>query len=418
MFDVRNSYGAADKPLSAKDVAKARNYIKNYWQNLIHDQSKDDETLIALPKPYLVPAYEKGHEFDFNELYYWDSYFMIQALLSEEHRSLVVGILEDLFAEFERFGIIPNASRVYLIGHSQPPFLTSYIWDVYDSFQMSKTWLKKSLAIAESEYRKVWMGTAKPNARLVYKGLSRYYDINYLNDLAETESGWDYTPRFNHKVLEYLPIDLNVLLYKYEMDFARGAKLQGDSSVAAKWEETANRRKEVINELMWDSGKGLYYDYDYLKGKCSNVSSLASYYALWAGMATPDQAKKMVRALRRFEVKGGLTTTDAVLFGQHILSSVPMQWAYPNGWAPLHFLVVEGLKRYGYDKEANRIAMKWLKTNLAWFESNGVFLEKYNVLQPGKPPTKGVYPSQIGFGWTNSIFERFCLDYIDSRSSS
>jgi alpha,alpha-trehalase len=54
----------------------------------------------------------------------------------------------------------------------------------------------------------------------VYEGLSRYYDVNYLNDLAEAESGWDYTPRFNHKALNYLPVDLNSLLYKYERDFA------------------------------------------------------------------------------------------------------------------------------------------------------------------------------------------------------
>ncbi|MGH7234505.1 MAG: trehalase family glycosidase [Candidatus Saccharimonadales bacterium] len=415
--NTRGHYFRSDKPLSDQDVKEARRYIAGYWKKLIRHHSIDDETLLGLPKPYLVPAYEMGHEFDFNELYYWDSYFMVQALLIPKHRELVLGILDDLFSEYKRFGVIPNASRVYLMGHSQPPFLTSFIWDVFEAYKLSPAWLKKALAVAESEYKTVWMGSTKPNARQVYKGLSRYYDINYLNDLAETESGWDYSPRFNRKALQYLPIDLNVLLYKYEMDFARGERLFKNYRAADKWEAEAQHRKELINELMWDNNRGLFYDYNYTKGKRGNISSLASYYAMWAGLASEAQAEKMVRSLRRFEVKGGLSTTDALPFGQFVLGSIPMQWAYPNGWAPLHFLVVKGLKRYGYNKEASRIAMKWLKTNLVWFETNGVFLEKYNVLQPDKPPALGVYPSQTGFGWTNSVFECFCQEFIDKSTS-
>jgi neutral trehalase len=50
---------------------------------------------------------------------------------------------------------------------------------------------------------------------------------------------------------------------------------------------------------------------------------------------------------------------------------------------------------------------------LHWFSNEHVFLEKYNVVSPDKPPVKGVYPSQTGFGWTNAVFERFCQDYVD-----
>jgi alpha,alpha-trehalase len=81
----------------------------------------------------------------------------------------------------------------------------------------------------------------------------------------------------------------------------------------------------------------------------------------------------------------------------------------------LHFIVVRGLQKYGYHKEARRIALKWINTNLQWFNKHGVFLEKYNVVQPDKPPMKGLYPSQTGFGWTNSVFERFCAEFIDNK---
>ncbi|MEK7153408.1 MAG: trehalase family glycosidase, partial [Patescibacteria group bacterium] len=332
--------------------------------------------------------------FDYEEIYYWDSYFMVQGLLDDQHKQLNTGILEDLFSVFKRYKIIPNSSMTYMTSRSQPPFLTSFIFDLYRVYNPGKPWLKEAIKIAKQEYETVWMGTRKPNARQVYQGLSRYYDFNYLHDIAETESGWDMTPRFGRKALNYLTVDLNALLYKYEMDFAHAARIFDDPKEAAKWEHKAKDRKDKMNRLMWDQGRGLFYDYNYVKEKRGNVSSLAAYYAMWAGMVDDKQAAALVKALRRFEQKGGLTTTDSLPLGQFVPGSTPTQWAYPNGWAPLHFLVVKGLQRYGYEQDARRIAMKWLKCNLQWFNEHGVFLEKYNVVSPDKPPLKGVYPAQ------------------------
>ncbi|MDB5185239.1 MAG: Alpha,alpha-trehalase [Candidatus Saccharibacteria bacterium] len=402
-----------DKELSPTDVAAARDYIATYWEQTKRFHPKDDESLLGLPKPYLVPSFSAKTGFDYNELYYWDSYFMVQGMLDAEHEELVKGILEDLVALFKRFKVIPNASRTYLTGRSQPPFLTSFIFDIYQAYKPGDQWLKEAIDIAKQEYATVWMGVKKPNERQVYKGLSRYYDINYLHDLAEAESGWDMTPRFSRRALNYLPVDLNALLYKYETDFARAAKIFDDKREAARWEAAAEARKATMNDLMWDRIRGLYYDYNYAKEKRGNVSSLAAYFPMWAGMVTDKQAASMVKALRRFENKGGLATTDALPVGQFVLGSMPTQWAYPNGWAPLHFIVIKGLERYGYHADARRVAMKWLKANLSWFNENGLFLEKYNVVSPEKPPVKGVYPSQEGFGWTNAVFERLCQDYVD-----
>jgi alpha,alpha-trehalase len=402
-----------DKMLLPEDVAEARKYIAGYWEKVTRFHPKDDESLLGIPKPYLVPSYQEETGFDYNELYYWDSYFMVQGMLNAEHKELVSGILEDLMALFSRFKVIPNASRTYLMGRSQPPFLTTFIFDVYQAYEPGDDWLKQAIEIAKQEYQTVWMGVKKPNERQVHQGLSRYYDINYLHDLAEAESGWDMTPRFNRRALNYLPVDLNALLYKYETDFARAAKIFGDKRETAKWEDAAQQRKETMNSLMWDRIRGLFYDYNYVKEKRNTVSSLAAYFPMWAGMVDEKQAATMVKALRRFENKGGLSTTDALPVGQFVLGSVPTQWAYPNGWAPLHFIVIKALERYGYHNDARRIANKWLKTNVNWYKEHGVFLEKYNVVSPDKPPVKGVYPSQTGFGWTNAVFERLCQDYVD-----
>jgi alpha,alpha-trehalase len=402
-----------DRDLVPDDVVEARKYIEKYWKKTLRFHPKDDESLLGLPKPYLVPSYSEKTGFDYNELYYWDSYFMVQGMLDEEHKELVMGILEDLEALFIRFKVIPNASRTYLMGRSQPPFLTSFIFDVYQAYDLDKAWLKKHIDIAKQEYATVWMGVKKPNERQVYRGLSRYYDINYLHDLAEAESGWDMTPRFDRKALNFLPIDLNALLYKYEADFARAARIFEDKREAARWDDAAAQRKAAVDELMWDKLRGMYYDYNFVKKKRGGVNSLAAYFTMFAGLADEKQAAALVKSLRRFENKGGLSSTDALPLGQFVLGSMPTQWAYPNGWAPLHYVVIKGLERYGYHQDARRIATKWLKTNLNWFNKEQVFLEKYNVVAPDKPPVKGVYPSQTGFGWTNAVFERFCQEYVD-----
>lgn len=405
--------------LTARDVERAREYIQKYWKQLERYHPKDDETLFGLPKPYLVPAYEAGHSFDFNELYYWDSYFMVQGFLGQkENKKLVLGILENLVTLQKRLKIIPNASRTYLTGRSQPPLLTSYIFDAYDAYDMDKKWLKENINVAKQEYYGVWLGVAKPHERQIYKGLSRYYDINYLHDLAETESGWDMTPRFSRKTLNYLPADLNSLLYKYETDFARAAEIAGNKEEAESWMHRAKFRKDAMKEVMWSPSRKFFYDFDYVRERRGSVSSLAGFYPLWAGMLTKDEAAQLVKSIKKFEEKGGLATTDQQ-FNQRLpgqlpgTGNTPTQWAYPNGWAPLQYLVIKGLERYGYHEDARRIALKWLKTNLDWFNKEGVFLEKYNVVNPEKPPVKGVYPSQTGFGWTNAVFERLCQDYLD-----
>jgi alpha,alpha-trehalase len=404
--------------LRPEDVAGARKYIKDYWPKVQRFHPEDDESLLGLPNSYLVPSYRAKTGFDYNELYYWDSYFMIQGMLDKnlgkQNEELVTGILDDLVALFKRFKVIPNASRTYLTGRSQPPLLTSFIFDVYHAFNKSEDWLKEHIEIAEAEYKTVWMGVKKPNERQVYQGLSRYYDINYLHDLAEAESGWDMTPRFDRRALNFLPIDLNGLLYKYEKDFAKAYEIFGNKKKAAEWDMAALTRKQTIDKLMWDRLKGIYFDYNYVKKKKGVTSSLATYFPMFAGMVSDTQAASLVKALRRFEHKGGLATTDALPLGQFVLGSIPTQWAYPNGWAPLHFVVVKALERYGYHEDAHRIAMKWLKSNMQWYNAEHVFLEKYNVVSPEKPPIKGLYPSQTGFGWTNAVFESFCRDYIDN----
>ena len=150
--------------LTARDVAEAREYIRNWWPQVTRYHPDDDASLVGLPKPYIVPSYtEEG--FDYDELYYWDSYFICQGLLGAEHEELVKGILKDLLELLKRYKVIPNGSRTYLMGRSQPPFLSSLIMDIYNAYKPGADWLKSAMALAQQEYKTVWMGNKKPNDR-------------------------------------------------------------------------------------------------------------------------------------------------------------------------------------------------------------------------------------------------------------
>lgn len=391
-------------------VANAFAHIEQKWPDLTVDRPADEATLIGLPFPYVVPSNDPESGFAFDEMYYWDSFFIVQGLLATDQNELAEGMLENILYLSKRFSMVPNGSRYYFTSRSQPPFMTTLIFEIFQRFGKDLNWLRERITVAEKEYHQVWMGSVQPNWRQVYKGLSRYYDMNVLDDLAEAESGWDMTTRFDRRCLAYIPIDLNCLLYKYETDFVRAYELFEDPEAVMIWKGRAKKRAATIRKELWNEDRGFFFDLDYIHGKQSHVWSLAGFYPLWSGLATIDEARILVGHLEKFLHHGGLTATSRA--NEIPESDVPMQWAHPNGWAPLHWLVIEGMHKYGFTREAEHIARRWLDTNMLYYERHGVFREAYNVVDSGKEPRAGVYPPQLGFGWTNGVFVDLAKRYL------
>ena len=195
--------------------------------------------------------------------------------------------------------------------------------------------------------------------------------------------------------MDYLPIDLNALLFGHEKACARVAGLLGDSDGVACWLKRAEQRAAAINALCWNDSIGAFVDFDFVARKPSQTITAASFFPLWVGLATPEQAMSKDRILSALETKHGLLTTPEKEGG--------LQWDAPNGWPPLQIVAMMGLLRYGFNEDAHRLAIKWSIMNERIFEETGKLWEKYNVLE-GTLEVRDEYPMPSMMGWTAGAY--------------
>lgn len=218
------------------------------------------------------------------------------------------------------------------------------------------------------------------------------------------ESGFDPSDRFgkfNVDIIHYNPVCLNSLLYLMESQTAEILRILDRPADAATWDKQAGDRAARINQLMWDEQAGLYFDYEFVHRHLRHYPYLTTFYPLWAGIATKDQAAAVVRNLAMFERPGGLQTST---------NPSGNQWDSPFGWAPIEMIAVEGLRRYGYAAEANRISREFLSLVLEQYQQSGIIVEKYDVVRRSSRVSGEIHfgysSNEAGFGWTNGVFTR------------
>jgi alpha,alpha-trehalase len=400
---------------------RVRAHIAASWDKTVRT-SPDDPTHVRVPYPYTVPSIEGA----FQEMYYWDTYFTDRGLLLDGRLELARQNCDNMLYLVDTYGFMPNGTRTWYLTRSQPPYLMIMVLDVFEKSQ-DRAWLQRAYPILKREYETWTTG----DQLVAETGLSRYFDretdrqnllaafagvagrIGLPTDcsdddkmrhaqhaLAECTSGWDFTPRFENRCLDFIPVDLNANLYLYELGFATIAEILGDGSADA-WREKAAARRERLERFCWSEARGLYLDYDFVNRRHTTVASLATFQPLWAGMAAPDRAARVRENLPLFERDFGLATCEAVDTG-----SRSYQWGYPNGWAPLHLIAVEGLQRYGYDQDATRIADKYLAAVAGLFDKTGNLWEKYNV-SDGSLQAVCEYDNPEMLGWTAGVFVVF-----------
>jgi alpha,alpha-trehalase len=423
--------------------------------------------LLYLKNKYVVPG---GR---FNEMYGWDSYFIIRGLLRDGRIELARGMVENFFFEIEHYGAVLNANRTYYLSRSQPPFLSSMVMAVHDAEksagQDDRGWLETAYSYVKRDHD---MWTRSPHLA-GDTGLSRYYDFGegpaiealkdeagtyrqvagyfllhpekpnyvaeskdlqpgstsgasysvrvcsdshaescepirlvkltpdyYKGDRSMRESGFDISFRFEPygaATHHFAPVCLNSLLYKTERDLEEIANLLGKNAEAAEWHRKSETRKQAIVKYFWNEQQGLFFDYNFETKERSTYVYATTFYPLWAGLATDDQARAVMKNLSRLERPGGIATS---------LQETQGQWDYPYGWAPLELLAIEGMRRYGFNSDADRVSVEFLSTVQQNFSKDGTIREKYNVVTRSSETNvaAGYAANVVGFGWTNAAF--------------
>jgi len=153
------------------------------------------------------------------------------------------------------------------------------------------------------------------------------------------------------------------------------------------WNQRMTQRRKTMSKLMWNEEKGMFFDYNCKTKQQTGYESVTTFWAMWAGLCSVRQADVMVeKALPRFEVAGGLVSGTKESRGEVGIERPNRQWDYPFGWAPQQILAWIGLQRYGYDRECKRVIYRWLYMVLkAFYDFNGVVVEKYNVTDHIRP---------------------------------
>src|SRR5438128_2765894 len=435
-FDLPRPVGAGFRTDTSQTMEE---HIRALWPVLTRppDTADTRSSLIPLPNPYVVPG---GR---FREVYYWDSYFPMLRLVASGRTDLVKSMLDNFDYLIRTVGHIPNGNRTYYVSRSQPPFFaamvglyaratdTAQALPYLDALQAEHSfWMEGADRLARGgsqAYRRV--------VRLSDGGplLNRYWDdlteprpeayrpdyeiaqtlpaarreSFYRNVKATAESGWDFSSRWMRdpkdlrtlETTELIPVDLNSLLYPAERMIAalrafRGRS--GDAEVAGRFARAADERLQALLALAYDPITGFFYDVRWKSGeRVDDRPTLAAAAPLYFGLATAEQGRRIAARLgREFLRSGGFVTT---------LIGTGQQWDAPNGWPPLEWLAIEGVRRYGGADLADAAREHWLALNRRTYEATGKMVEKYDVVDLDARAGGGEYPTQDGFGWSNGV---------------
>ncbi len=412
-------------------------HIRSLWPTLIRGpppEASRPSSLIPLPHRYVVPG---GR---FREVYYWDSYFTMLGLVQSGRTDLVGDMLDNFAWLIERFGHIPNGNRTYYLSRSQPPFFAAMVGlyaraaDTAQALRFLEAleaehafWMDGAERLAPGEaYRRVarlpggavlnryWDNRPEPRPESYREDfeLAERLPVGrreafYRNIRATAESGWDFSSRWMRdpadlrslETTELVPVDLNSLLYNTErliaaLRSARGRA--GDAGVARRFAAAAEDRRRSLLAATYDSASGFFYDVRWQSGeRVTDRPTLAATVPLYFGLATAEQGRAVADRLARDFLRPGGFVTTLIASGQ--------QWDAPNGWPPLQWMAIEGVRRYGAADLADTARDRWLAINRRTYEATGRMVEKYDVVDITRRAGGGEYPAQDGFGWTNGV---------------
>ncbi|EOY25128.1 Trehalase 1 [Theobroma cacao] len=371
-------------------------------------------------------------------------------LMASKMYATAKAIVTNLISLLDTYGHVLSGARAYYTNRSQPPLLSAMVYEIYNRtgdvelVRKSLPPLLKEYQFWNSEIHKVIIRDAEQGNHC----LNRYYAMwnkprpesstmdkkfasklsndsekqQFYRELASTaESGWDFSTRWMRNPSEFttlattkiLPVDLNIFILRMELDIAFFAKVVGENTVAEDFLRASQTRQKAFNSVFWNEKMGQWLDF-WLNNNAAceesqtwedqnqNQNVFASNFVpLWIDLFNSDAplVEKVMRSLQ----SSGLLCAAGIATS---LTNLGNQWDFPNGWAPLQHMIVEGLSRSGSTEArsiAKDIAERWIRTNYVAYKKIGAMHEKYDVEKCGKYGGGGEYIPQTGFGWSNGV---------------
>ena len=243
-------------------------------------------------------------------------------------------------------------------------------------------------------------------------GVCEYGSTDGTLIAAAWESGMDNGVRFDEaEMLKNEPenawsmnqenICLNSFLYAEKGYLAKMAQMLGKNELADKLTQEAKALKEHIQTKMFDPETGFFYDTRIGTGEFIKVMGAECWLPLWAGIATPEQARQVLDKMLDL-TKFNSTVPLGTLEISHLrFRPTRGYWRGPV-WIDQVYFGVMGLRKYGFDKEADMFVRKYI-ANAQGLLTDGPIHENYN-------PLTGETLNCPNFGWSSAVTLRMLLN--------
>lgn len=195
-------------------------------------------------------------------------------------------------------------------------------------------------------------------------------------------------------------IYLNCLMYAEFQATAKLGELLGLNERSVYYQKKAEKLKVSIQEYCWDERDGFFYNVDVnllpidktqkLHSGCprhwntliQRIEVWACFMPMWVGIATPEQAKRMVedhyRNQKTFNAPYGVRSLSKMEKMYAIIrSGNPSCWLGPI-WGISNYVLFDGLRKYGYINDATELAEKTISLLGRDLEECGQMHEYYH----------------------------------------
>ncbi len=324
----------------------------------------------------------------------WDCFFDALLTSMEGEAQTSAGIRAILSAQTDT-GLVPNMTSGNGISpdRSEPPVASYVVWKVFERRQDRDLleWAYPRL----KRYHEWWLsdrGDGQPwrdgnRDGLLEWGSDRGATPSTAGrgnlQAAKWESGMDDSPMYDEAAYDPHTYTLNLddvgLNSLYTLDaecLAKIAVILGKNEDSRKFAAEYEHMKQLVRQKLWNEKDGIYEN-RFWDGRFSHRLSTTNFYPLFAGIATPQQAERMIKEH---------LLNPQEFWGKYVAPTIarndpafPDQFYWRGAiWGPTNYMLYEGINRYRFDQVALQYARKNYDLFMDDWRSNQHDNEQYN----------------------------------------